>query len=87
MAQVDPWRMVADCEQALQEVTDRRIREIFIEMRDLWIGVANERQFFPPARFEAEVVTLGRAPAEEQERAGRQSRSRWDGRSLVRSGA
>jgi hypothetical protein len=79
--------MVADCEQALQEVTDRRIRDIFVEMRDLWIGVANGRQLFPPARFDAEVVTLGRAPAQEQEPAGRRNRSRWDGRNLVGSSA
>ena len=64
MAQVDPWKMVADCEQTLQQVTDPHIRDVLTDMRDLWIGLANERQLRRPSRFEAEVETLGRAQGE-----------------------
>lgn len=64
MAQIDPWKMVADYEQASQQVADQRIRDVFIEMRDLWIGLANERQLLTPAQFEAEVETLGRVHGE-----------------------
>ena len=64
MAQVDPWKMVADCEQTLQQVTDPRIRDVLTDMRDLWIGLANERLLLRPSRFEAEAETLGRAYGE-----------------------
>ena len=64
MAQVDPWKMVADCEQTLQQVTDPRIRDVLTDMRDLWIGLANECQLRRPSQFEAEVETLGRAYGE-----------------------
>jgi hypothetical protein len=64
VAQVDPWKMVADCELTLQQVTDPRIRDVLTDMRDLWIGLANERQLRRPSRCEAEVETPGRVYGE-----------------------
>jgi hypothetical protein len=45
MLQIDPWEKAAECERYLQAEVDSTRREILTNVRDLWIGLANARNF------------------------------------------
>ena len=58
MLQIDPWERAAECERALQAANDPTRREILTDVRDLWIGLANARNFPTGAEFGQQVETL-----------------------------
>ena len=58
MLQMDPWERAAECERYLQTEVDSTRREIFTNVRDLWIGLANARNFLTGAEFDQQIKTL-----------------------------
>ena len=58
MLQIDPWERAAECERYLQTEVDSTRREIFTNVRDLWIGLANARNFLTGAEFDQQIKTL-----------------------------
>jgi hypothetical protein len=64
MFQIDPWARAAECERALQAAVDSTHREILTDVRDLWIGLANARNFLTGAEFDQQVETLNSIQAD-----------------------
>jgi hypothetical protein len=64
MLQIDPWEKAAECERYLQAEVDSTRREILTNFRDLWIGLANARNFPTGAEFDQQVETLNRIQAD-----------------------
>ena len=64
MLQIDPWEKAAECERYLQAEVDLTHREILANFRDLWIGLANARNFPTGAEFDQQVETLNRIQAD-----------------------
>ena len=58
MLQIDPLEKAAECERYLQAEVDSTHREIFTNFLDLWIGLANARNFPTWAEFDQQVETL-----------------------------
>jgi hypothetical protein len=59
MSQADPWQEAADCERAAQRQTDPEQFAIYTHLRDLWIALANERNFLDEAEFQERVNAIG----------------------------
>ena len=64
MLQIDPWERAAECERYLQAEVDSTHREILTNFRDLWIGLANARNFPTGAEFDQQVETLNSVQAD-----------------------
>ena len=64
MPQIDPWEKAAECERYLQAEVDSTRREILTNFRDLWIGLANARNFLTGAEDQEEVEKLNRIQAD-----------------------
>jgi hypothetical protein len=59
MSQPDPWQEAADCERAAQRQTDPEHFAVYADLRDLWIALANERNFLDEAEFQERVNAIG----------------------------
>jgi hypothetical protein len=59
MAIIDPWQKAGEFQKALKRITDPKLRTAFTEFRDLWIALANRKQFLTPAELDAEIEALG----------------------------
>ena len=59
MANIDPWQKSCEYQKALKRITDPKLRAIFTEFRDLWIALANRKQFLTPAELDTEIEALG----------------------------
>jgi hypothetical protein len=64
MLQIDPWEKAAECERALQAAADSTDREIFGDVRQLWIGLANARCLLSGAELEEQLETINQVHAE-----------------------
>jgi hypothetical protein len=64
MLHIDPWEKVAECERYLQAAGDSTHRKILTDVRDLWIGLANARNFLTAAEFDQQVETLNSVQAD-----------------------
>ena len=64
MPQIDPWEKAAECQRYLQAEVDSTRREILTNVRDLWIGLANARNFLTGAEDQEEVEKLNRIQAD-----------------------
>ena len=64
MHQIDPWEKAAECQRYLQAEVDSTRREILTNVRDLWIGLANARNFLTGAEDQVEVEKLNRIHAD-----------------------
>ena len=64
MLQIDPSEKAAECERYLQAEVDSTRREILGNVRDLWIGLANARNFLTGAEDQEEVEKLNRIQAD-----------------------
>ena len=64
MLQMDPWEKAAECQRYLQFEVDSTRREILANVRDLWIGLANARNFLTGAEDQEEVEKLNRIQAD-----------------------
>jgi hypothetical protein len=58
MANIDPWQKAYEYQKALKRITDPKLRAIFTEFRDLWIALANRKQFLTPAELDTEIEAL-----------------------------
>ena len=58
MANIDPWQKAYEHQKALKQITDPKLRAIFTEFRDLWIALANRKQFLTPAELDTEIEAL-----------------------------
>ena len=64
MLQIDPWEKAAECERYLRAEVDSTHREILTNFRDLWIGLANAKNFPTGAEFDQQVETLNSVQAD-----------------------
>ena len=64
MLQMDPWEKAAECQRYLQAEVNSTRREILANVRDLWIGLANARNFLTGAEDQEEVEKLNRIQAD-----------------------
>jgi hypothetical protein len=58
MFQLDLWEKAAECQRALEEGAESNQRQILTDVRDLWIGLANARNFLTGAEFDQQIKTL-----------------------------
>lgn len=54
---------VAECERAPMLVSDPLRRILLEHLRDLWIGLADAREFFSEAEFAEQLEKVGRVHA------------------------
>jgi hypothetical protein len=64
MSQIDPWEKAAECARAIQETVDQRRRAVLVNLRELWMSLANERSVMTEEAFALETETVGRLHAE-----------------------
>ena len=64
MAQINPWRMAEECENAAQGAVDPAERTAFTNIRDLWIALANESPFLTAAEFRDQINWIKATRAE-----------------------
>ena len=64
MLQIDPWERAAECERALRAANDPTRRQTLTDVRDLWSGLANTRNFLTGAEFDQQVETLSSIQAD-----------------------
>jgi ribosomal protein L20 len=57
MFQLDLWEKAAECQRALEGAESNQ-RQILTDVRDLWIGLANARNFLTGAEFDQQIKTL-----------------------------
>jgi hypothetical protein len=60
MANIDPWQKANEYQKTLRGITDPKLRAVFTEFRDLWIALANRKQFLTPAELDTEIEALGK---------------------------
>ena len=58
MANIDPWQKAYEYQKALKRITDPKLQATFTEFRDLWIALANRKQFLTPAELGTESEAL-----------------------------
>jgi hypothetical protein len=65
-----PWlasilgKRLTSFKRALTRIVDPKLHATFTEFRDLWIALANRKQFLTPAQFDTEIEALGRIYSE-----------------------
>ena len=65
MLHVDPWEAAADYERAAQDQSNNPEHwAIYTHLRDLWIALANERNFLNEHEFEHQVENIIRIEAD-----------------------
>jgi hypothetical protein len=64
MASIDPWQKADEFQKALTRIADPKLHATFTEFRDLWIALANRKQFLTPAQLDTEIEALGRIYSE-----------------------
>jgi hypothetical protein len=64
MLQIDPWEKAAECERALQAAADPADREIFADVRQLWIGLANARCLLSGVELEEQLEAINQVHGE-----------------------
>jgi hypothetical protein len=65
MLHVNPWEAAADCERTAQAQSNNPERwAIYTHLRDLWIALANTRNFLNESEFEHEVENIIRIEVE-----------------------
>jgi hypothetical protein len=60
MSQVDPWEKAAECARAIQISIDPHRKAVLINLQQMWIALANQRDFLTEEELALEVETIGR---------------------------
>ena len=60
MSQVDPWEKAAECARAIQISIDPHRKAVLINLQQMWIALANEREFLTQEELAREAETIGR---------------------------
>src|SRR5256886_17615821 len=59
MPQIDPWEKAAECERALRITVDPIRRETLCNIREFWIGLAQESRFPSDDALATQIQTIG----------------------------
>jgi hypothetical protein len=62
--EVDPWEKAAECTRAMEAVVDPTRLEMLMRLRELWIGLANERQLLDASELAKQIAGIARIHAE-----------------------
>jgi hypothetical protein len=60
MSQVDPWEKAADCARAVAATDEPTKREILTNIRNLWMGLAEQSSFLSDAQLAKQIEIIGR---------------------------
>ena len=60
MLAADPWEKAAECARAIESTADSQDQAVLTSLRDLWISLANARNFLSMKEFANEVERIGR---------------------------
>jgi hypothetical protein len=60
MSQVDPWEKAADCVRALAATNEPTKREILTNVRNLWMGLAEQHSFMSDFELAKQIEVIGR---------------------------
>jgi hypothetical protein len=60
MSRVDPWEKAADCARAAAATNEPTKREKLANIRDLWMGLAEQRSFLSDAELAKQIQVIGR---------------------------
>jgi hypothetical protein len=60
MSQIDPWEKAAECVRAIQISIDPHRKAMLINLQQMWIELANQRNFLTEEQLAREVETIGR---------------------------
>jgi hypothetical protein len=60
MSQVDPWEKAADCARAIAATTEPTKRGKLTNIRNLWMGLAEQRSFLSDAELAKQIELIGR---------------------------
>jgi hypothetical protein len=60
MSQVDPWEKAADCARAIAATTEPTKRGKLTNIRNLWMGLAEQRSFLSDAELAKQIEVIGR---------------------------
>jgi hypothetical protein len=63
MSQVDPWEKAAECANAIQISIDPHRKAVLINLQQMWIALASQRDFLTQEELAREVETIGRLHA------------------------
>ena len=64
MSQVDPWEKAADCVRAVAATDEPTKREILTDIRNLWMGLAEQSSFLSDAELAKQIEVIGRIHAD-----------------------
>ena len=60
MSQVDPWEKAADCTRAVAATDEPTKREILTNIRNLWMGLAEQHSFMSDVELAKQIEVIGR---------------------------
>jgi hypothetical protein len=63
MSQVDPWEKAAECARAIQISIDPHRKAVLTNLEQMWIALANQRNFLTKEELAREAETIGRLHA------------------------
>jgi hypothetical protein len=63
MSQVDPWEKAAECARAIQISIDPNRKAVLRNLEQMWIALANQRNFLTKDELAREAETIGRLHA------------------------
>ena len=63
MFQLDLWERAAECQRVLEGAESNQ-RQILVNVRDLWIGLANANSLLTDAEFDRQIQAINRIHAD-----------------------
>jgi len=60
MSQIDPWEKAAECARAIELSMDPHEKTVLSNMQQVWIALANRRNFLSPDELTREIGKIGR---------------------------
>lgn len=64
MSQVDPWEKAAECARAIQMSFDPHRKAVLHNLQQMWIALANERNFLTEEELAREAEHIGHLQVE-----------------------
>ena len=60
MSQIDPWEKAAECARAIELSIDPHRKAVLTNLEQMWIALANQRNFLTKDELAREAETIGR---------------------------
>ena len=60
MSQIDPWEKAAECARAIEISIDPHRKAVLTNLEQMWIALANQRNFLIKEELAREAETIGR---------------------------